>query len=150
MKNKAFTLPELLAVIVILGLLVTIAGVNIANVMNTSKRQTNEMILKNAEDAALTYALNSMFIPNDCAVNDTINDSNVSSITSSCKKTVTIDDLIKGGYFKDDANKLKKDGSVVVYKIKVSKKTTPECSSSTSIDCYNIQTQAFASSSILK
>ena len=152
MKNKGFTLPELLAVIVITGLLVTIAGVNIANVMNNSKRQTNEMILKNAEDAALTYALNSAFISNDCAVSNVINDSNVSTefTDSSCKKEVSIEALIKGGYFKDDAKKLKTDGKVVIYKLKVGKKTTPECSSSTAIDCFNIQTQAFASSSLLK
>ena len=150
MKNKAFTLPELLAVIVILGFLVTIAGVNIANVMNKSKNQTNDMVLRNAEDAALTYALNEVFISNDCALDKEINDSNLSTISSSCKKEVSIKDLINKGYFKDDASKLKEEGKVLLYKIKVSKKTTSECSSSTSIDCYNLQTKAFASSSLIK
>ena len=150
MKNKGFTLPELLAVIVIIGFLVTIAGVNIANVMNNSKRQTNEMILKNAEDAALTYALNELFIPNSCAVSNEIDDSNASSLTGTCDFRVSIGDLVKKGYFKDDSSKLNSDGKVVIYKIRVSKKTTPECSSKDTNDCYNLQTQAFASSSLIK
>ncbi len=62
-KQNGFTLVELLAVIVILGILLTFVSVNVIKNIKSSKKDVGEFTLSQIEDAAKTYALD-----NDCSV----------------------------------------------------------------------------------
>lgn len=55
MNNKAFTLIELLAVIVILGILSTIATLSIVSSINTSKQKAYDAQVKTIEEATARY-----------------------------------------------------------------------------------------------
>lgn len=61
MKNRGFTLVELLAVIVILGILLTLATTNVFGVLNNSKKGISDYTRTQIEDAANLYATD-----NDC------------------------------------------------------------------------------------
>ena len=55
MKNKGFTLVELLAVLVILGLLITLAVPNILGVSKNVKEKSYQTKIEIIENAAITY-----------------------------------------------------------------------------------------------
>ena len=61
MKKNGFTLIELIAVIVVLGILLTFASISAISIMNKSKKDMGNFTLEQVEDAAKTYALD-----NDC------------------------------------------------------------------------------------
>ncbi len=83
MNNKAFTLIELLAVIVVLGLLVTITTPNIINAINLSREKAYERQVKLIEEAAERWAIDNM-------------QSNYS------KDSISIADLKAEGYLNND------------------------------------------------
>ena len=56
MQKKGFTLVELLAVIVILALLATVAVPNVVSILNKEKQNTDEIAVTNLNDAAISYA----------------------------------------------------------------------------------------------
>ncbi len=56
-KKNGFTLVELLAVIVILGALMTMATLSVIGIMNKSKKDVGSFTVTQIEDAAKTYAL---------------------------------------------------------------------------------------------
>ena len=62
MKNRAFTLVELLAVIVILGILATISVPNIMNAINVSREKAYERQVKIIEEAAERWAVDNIQI----------------------------------------------------------------------------------------
>ena len=137
-KSSGFTLTELLAVIAILAILVLIAAPAVTKYIQNSRKTTNETILNNLEDAAVTYGLEhssgSAFIANTCATTS----DNPNGLSSSCKVNVSVQTLINEGFFKDDASRLKKDGNVTIYKYK---------HSSNGKDFYDIK--AYASTELL-
>ena len=57
MNNKGFTLVELLAVIIILGLLLLITMISVNSILNSSKESLSETQKKRLEDAAEIYYL---------------------------------------------------------------------------------------------
>ena len=63
-KQNGFTLVELLAVIVILGILLTFITINVVKKVNFAKEDVEKFTLSQIEDAAKTYALD-----NDCSGN---------------------------------------------------------------------------------
>ncbi len=123
MKNKGFTLVEVIAVIAIIGLLVVIATSSVSKYLTSSRESVKESSLKDAQDAALSYAL-TLFIPDSCAYtgSKSIDESNYSSYTlpTGCtKQTITVQELIDKQYFKDNGNLLKRSGQIIIYKHKV-------------------------------
>ncbi len=98
-KNKGFTLVEMLATVVILGLIMIVALPLYSSVYNSIKATTYLNTLKTVKVASLDYGSNTY-------VKDSIK--RLSYKTDSTKydwcKTVNIKDLIKAGYIKSDSN----------------------------------------------
>ena len=106
MNNKAFTLTELLAVIILLTLLTSIVVFSVGSVLNTSKENLTKTQISNIEKAAETYYLRE-------GIDDT--DYNLDE-TEDC---VNLSYLIENGYIDDDeienfVNNNKLDGSVEI------------------------------------
>lgn len=83
-NEKAFTLIEMLGVIVIIGLILIIAIPNLAKILNGNKEQEFDSYYDLVEEAALVYA-------------GKITDELGTSKNSGCKD-ITLDELIKEGY----------------------------------------------------
>lgn len=104
MNNKGFTLVELLAVIVLLGLLVGLAVPGIINGSNKSKERTLNTKIKNIEKAAIMYGQD-----NRNLISKKISDDEYKycfkdgKLIENCyyyekdgKTTITVEDLAKG------------------------------------------------------
>ena len=115
MKNKGFTLVEVIAVIVILGILVTFAAPNVFKYIDSSKDSTKQQSLKDTEDAAITYGL-TQFIPESCAVSSKV--TKPSDIPSGCDYSVTVQQLIDKQLLKDTAKVLNRNAKVYIYKLR--------------------------------
>ena len=121
MKNKGFTLVEILAVIALLGVLITFATTSVLRYVNDSRKSATQTSFKEVEDAALSYGLK-LFIPNSCAVSNIITKESELSLPSGCSKvTVKVSELINQNLLKDTSNVLDKSKSVVLYKHKTLK-----------------------------
>ena len=57
MKRKGFTLVELLAVIVVLAILVTVATPNVLGILRKQKDNTTDIVVTNLKDAAIMMKL---------------------------------------------------------------------------------------------
>ena len=116
MKSKGFTLVELLAVIVILAFLILFAVLNIIGFITDSKNKANEIMATNLADAAVSYSLNKLFIPDKCALPNEIKDNNVTMPSGCTKNTVTVKELVTQNFFTDDKYKCKRDTEIIIYK----------------------------------
>ena len=87
MKNKGFTLAELLAVIVILGLVAVIAVPAVTKTLGGTKAELCEDQLKNIKEAARLYGSDHMLELPD---------------SEGETKTITLQDLQMGGYIKEN------------------------------------------------
>lgn len=60
-KNKGFTLVELLAVIVILAIVISLATGGVIAILNKSREKLAEEVRQNFKEAALSYALDNSY-----------------------------------------------------------------------------------------
>lgn len=123
MKKNGFTLTELIAIIVIIGILSLIVVPNVVSYIRNAQETSKEEILRNVKDAALDYAMEnskkSTFIPNNCAVDYIVTDDKPLNLPSGCSRvSVSVETLVSNNYYKDDAKKLKRDGTITIYKYK--------------------------------
>ena len=102
MKKNGFTLIEILAVIVILGILGTMVSINVIKIKDDSMKDLLETKIENLEASAIVYGQENPNILTESCVVDNLN-------YSSCAK-VYVDDLIKGNYFK--STEINNDGNV--------------------------------------
>ena len=89
MKNKGFTIVELLAVIIILGVVMFIATPNIIKILNDSKKSLGEEQKRAIERAARSWGVENLYIKYD-------NNNN----PFASQDWVDIDTLIRDGYLK--------------------------------------------------
>ncbi len=129
MKNKGFTLVEVIAVIAILGILVTFAAPNVFKYIDSSKESTKQQSLKDTEDAAISYGL-TQFIPESCAVSSKV--TKPSDIPSGCDYSITIQQLIDKQLLKDNSKVLNRNAKVYIYKLR----TTNEIKTSYEVKAY--------------
>ena len=116
MKNKGFTLVELLAVIAIIAVLATVATTNIFKSIATSKEKSLEIARNGLNDAAISYGINSLDISNTCSLSVMPDSFNVSLPTGCQKNLVTVKELKDKGFFTDDKTLCAENNQVLIYK----------------------------------
>lgn len=122
-KNSGFTLVELLAVIVILSIIITIASSGVIAIMNKSRKNMAKEVQANLEETALTYALEhnhletcSLSLSEEIYEDKNINNLESLELNKNCFVRVRVDKLISEGLFEDSRGFCKKDGVVIVYR----------------------------------
>lgn len=118
-KNSGFTLTELLAVVLILSILVTLATTGIMTILNRSKNDISTQIRNNLKESALTYVLESFYLQK-CERNFSLemesgNTTNLDA-NKTCFKSVTVSELVEKGFFDNNRDTCKMEDSVIVYR----------------------------------
>lgn len=117
-KKKGFTLVELLAVIVILAIIITVASSSISKVIQKSKEDTAKEMQAAIKEAALTKVMGSIYLEkcsktfSEEMLNNNINNLN---LDTNCTKVLTVEDLINEKLFEDSRGNCKKNEKVIVY-----------------------------------
>ena len=122
MQKKGFTLVELLAVIVILAPLATVAVPNVVSILKKEKQNTDEIAVTNLNDAAISYAKEQISLLklhlNSC--NFTIGDVNTAALNASgnnkCVVVYQVSFLQQNGAFDDKRKSCDSSANIYVYK----------------------------------
>ena len=122
MRKNGFTLVELLAVIVVLAILITVATPNIMGLLNKEKDKTSDIVVNNLKDAAVSYAKEQISLKKLHLSSCTFEINAVNTATANlnkggkCVTSYSVDVLKKNGTFEDKAGTCKTNGTVYIYK----------------------------------
>lgn len=110
--KKGFTLTELIAVIAILGILMTVAGVAVFGVMGESQKKLLEEQINGLADTSITYVLSEKLYLESCPASFTPEN----PTSSGCYTSVSVAELVQSGFFenKNDLCDLHKE--ILVYR----------------------------------
>ena len=108
-NNSGFTLVELLGVIVIIGILATVAGLAVFQIIHNQQQRLLEEQLASLGDTAVTYVIAEETYLESCGNELDLNN-------SSCYVSVPVSLLISSGYFNNRNNICDTSKSVIVYK----------------------------------
>ena len=114
MKKNGFTLVEVLAVLVVLGLLIAIAAPNVIQLIGKQQDKMTQQAIKDVKDAAISYASANVFLKK-CA-NGFEPTSVDSTSVSGCTIKISVQELMAKQYFKDDAGYCDQSKQVLVYR----------------------------------
>lgn len=102
MNRKGFTLIELIAVIVILGIILVVAVPNLLSVYDDSKLKTEEIFLNNLSKSIDSYvSLNSDTLKFAFYLDDAKKEEQEGDVTV-YKATITVHDIIEDGLIKEE------------------------------------------------
>lgn len=104
-----FTLVELLGVIVIIGILATIASLAVFQIIHSQQEKLLEEQLASLKDTAVTYVLSKEIYLESCGNTLDMNHPD-------CYVQVSINDLIEEGFFENRNDICDPNKSVTVYK----------------------------------
>lgn len=108
-NNSGFTLVELLGVIEIIGILATVAGLAVFQIIHNQQEKLLEDQIATLKDTAVTYVLSKETYLESCGnALDTNN--------PDCYVNVSINDLIEEGFFENRGDICDTNKSVIVYK----------------------------------
>ena len=108
-NNSGFTLVELLGVIVIIGILATVAGLAVFQIIHNQQEKLLEDQIATLKDTAVSYVLSKETYLESCGnALDTNN--------PDCYVNVSIHDLIEEGFFENRGDICDTNKSVIVYK----------------------------------
>ncbi len=116
MKKNGFTLVEILAVIAVLGILITIASKSVITIMNREKQKLVNETQKNLESAAIAYIQSERITLTTC--NTSFDPQNPKTNERNCFREIKVNDIIKSGLFTDDQKYCDRESSVLVYRYK--------------------------------
>lgn len=88
MNNKGFTLVEILVVLVLLGLVVSIAGYSIVGTMNSANDELYNQLISNIKDGAEMYYQECKYGKTDAIV----------CVTNGTGFEITLGDMVSYGY----------------------------------------------------
>ncbi len=110
MNRKGFTLIEVLAVIILLGIVLTIAAPNLINVYKDSKLKSEEIFVERLSQSIDSYIkLNSSYISFESNGNASKEQEGSTYTVSINKGIITIQDIIDDNLIKDYVNAGNKD-----------------------------------------
>ena len=115
MNKKGFTLVELLATVVILGVLITIASFSATAMINNAKKKAGSLAVSNLKEAAITYYKQNNIKLSKCTAGFMVDGDNTSSCITKANE-VTVNTLIEAGVFTDTKNVCDKNATVTVYR----------------------------------
>ena len=122
MRKNGFTLVELLAVIVVLAILITVATPNIMGLLNKEKDKTSDIVVNNLKDAAVSYAKEQISLKklhlSSCTfeIKDENTAKNNISAGGKCVKAYSVNDLKNNGTFEDKQSSCDKNKNIYIYK----------------------------------
>lgn len=108
-NNSGFTLVELLGVIVIIGILATVAGLAVFQIIHNQQEKLLEDQIATLKDTAVTYVLSKETYLESCG--NALDTNNLD-----CYVNVSINDLIEEGFFENRGDICDTNKSVIVYK----------------------------------
>lgn len=115
MNKNGFTLVELLATVVILGVLITIASFSATAMINNAKKKAGSLAVTNLKEAAITYYKQNNIKLSKCTAGFMVDGDNTSSCITKANE-VTVNTLIEAGVFTDTKNACDKNATVTVYR----------------------------------
>lgn len=120
MKRKGFTLVELLAVIVILGTIATIASISVFNVIESQKQELLKEQISNLKDSAMSYYVKSKSYLTICTISSSDEtgalDDMLRASTLSCGIAVKVEKLVNDGFFDNKNHVCDENKKVLIYR----------------------------------
>lgn len=114
-KKNGFTLVEILAVIVILSILMTVAGVSVFQVLEDQKKKLLEEQIKSLADTSITYVESKNWYLRECPT--TFNPKSPdTSLKNKCYREVTVKDIMDANFFENKNDLCQLDAKILVYK----------------------------------
>ncbi len=114
-KKNGFTLVEILAVIVILSILMSVAGVSVFQVLEDQKQKLLEDQIKSLADTAITYVESKNWYLKTCPNNFQVNNPD-HSLLNKCYREVSVRDIVKANFFENKNDLCNLDDTILVYK----------------------------------
>ena len=113
MNKKGFTLVELLGVIVVMGVLLTIAGVSATKLITRSREEKARIEENNLRDTAVSYVKGENIRLAKCPAGYEVTSD---TDTGDCRLAVLVSELKTSGYFNNKSNSCDDNAKVIIYR----------------------------------